>query len=141
MYTRGRANEYAFAHEFDDSVGLAALGEYGGNGRKLVVGSGAPTDPGRQGADGVRGSIVGDAGGGFAAGADSSGALEDPAFAEAVGEEEEEMWIRALEALEEDENLELERAELDELMSERASSHTIPEDLELDKRVCENNQK
>ena len=57
-----------------------------------------------------------------------------------MGEEEEETWIRALEALEEDENLELERAELDELMSERASLHTIPEDLDLDKHVCENTQ-
>eukprot|EP01050_Picozoa_sp_SAG11_P001813 SAG11_NODE_85_length_17370_cov_29.272017_4_plen_111_part_00 len=82
-----------------------------------------------------------DAGGGFAAGADSCGALEDPTFAEEAGEEEEEMWIRALQALEEDEKLELERAELDELMSERASLHTIPDDLELDKHACENTQK
>eukprot|EP01050_Picozoa_sp_SAG11_P007073 SAG11_NODE_576_length_8397_cov_13.729091_3_plen_128_part_00 len=103
---------------------VAALEEYERNGRKSVVGSETPTDSGRQGADGVRDSIVGDAGGGFAAGADSSGALEDPAFAEEVGGEEEETWTRALEALEEDENLELERAELDELMSERASLHT-----------------
>eukprot|EP01050_Picozoa_sp_SAG11_P043726 SAG11_NODE_20869_length_436_cov_5.522255_2_plen_76_part_01 len=76
----------------------------------------------------MRNSIVGDAGGSFAAGADSSGVLEDSAFAEEVGEEEEETWTRALVALEEDENLELERAELDELMSERASLHTTLED-------------
>eukprot|EP01050_Picozoa_sp_SAG11_P006527 SAG11_NODE_510_length_8851_cov_25.360718_2_plen_152_part_00 len=93
---RGRVNDYAFAHEFDDSSGLAALEEYERNGRKSVVGSETPTDSGRQGADGVRNSIVGDAGGGFAAGADSSGALEDSAFAEEVGEEEEETWTRAL---------------------------------------------
>eukprot|EP01050_Picozoa_sp_SAG11_P038337 SAG11_NODE_15593_length_572_cov_3.828753_1_plen_125_part_00 len=96
------------------------------------MGSEAPTDSGRQGADGARGSIVGDAGGGSAAGVDNSGAPEDPAFVEEAGEAEEEMWTRALAALDEDENLELERVELDELMRERASLHTIPEDLDIE---------
>eukprot|EP01050_Picozoa_sp_SAG11_P023608 SAG11_NODE_4791_length_1765_cov_2.259304_1_plen_88_part_10 len=35
-YHRGRVNDYAFAHEFDDTVSLAALEEYEGNGRRSV---------------------------------------------------------------------------------------------------------
>ena len=132
---RGRVNDYAFAHEFDDTVSLAALEEYEGNGRRSVVW----TDPGRDGADGVRGSIVGDAGG-SAAGADNSGAPEDPASVQESGDEEEGMWTRALAALDEDESLELERAELDELMRERSSLHTTPDDIDIDKHVCENTQ-
>eukprot|EP01050_Picozoa_sp_SAG11_P057152 SAG11_NODE_35833_length_264_cov_3.012121_1_plen_68_part_01 len=57
-----------------------------------------PLTPGREGADGVRGSIVGDAGG-SAAGVDNNGALEDPAFVQEAGDEEEGMWTRALAAL------------------------------------------
>eukprot|EP01050_Picozoa_sp_SAG11_P051122 SAG11_NODE_28884_length_316_cov_3.442396_1_plen_47_part_01 len=45
-----------------------------------------------------------------AAGADNSGAPEDPAFVQEAGDAEEGMWTRALAALDEDENLELERA-------------------------------
>eukprot|EP01050_Picozoa_sp_SAG11_P001212 SAG11_NODE_51_length_19848_cov_37.780698_15_plen_123_part_00 len=105
-----------------------------------MVGSEAPTDPGRQGADGARGSIVGDAGGGSAAGVDNSGAPEDPALVQEAADAEKEMWTRALAALDEDENLELERPELDELMRERASLHTTPEDLDIDKHACENTQ-
>ena len=43
------------------------------------------------------------ASGGSAAGVDNSGAPEDPAFVEGAGEAEEEMWTRALAALDEDE--------------------------------------
>ena len=121
--------------DLDDTVSLAALEEYEGNGRRSVVW----TDPGRDGADGVRGSIVGDAGG-SAAGADNSGAPEDPASVQEAGDEEEGMWTRALAALDEDESLELERAELDELMRERSSLHTTPDDIDIDKHVCENTQ-
>eukprot|EP01050_Picozoa_sp_SAG11_P034954 SAG11_NODE_12574_length_696_cov_1.700168_1_plen_107_part_00 len=106
------------------------MAEFERHGRTSVVGGEMPTDPGRQGADDERESAVGVADGGFAAAADRSGAQADPALEEGVGEEEEEMWSRAMEtpSLEEDANLALERAELDEIMSERASLHTLPED-------------
>eukprot|EP01050_Picozoa_sp_SAG11_P007813 SAG11_NODE_662_length_7875_cov_17.557613_1_plen_152_part_00 len=118
---RGRVNDYAFADEFDDFVGLFALEEYERHtsSRKSVVGSETPTDSGRQGLVFVRGSTVGVVGGGSAGGGGGSGATEDPAFEMDVSEEEEDMWKRALDALEEDETLALDRAELDDLMRDR----------------------
>eukprot|EP01050_Picozoa_sp_SAG11_P038989 SAG11_NODE_16189_length_554_cov_9.958242_1_plen_68_part_00 len=50
------------------------------------------------------------------------------------------MWTRALAALDEDESLELERAELEELMRARASLHTTPDYIDIDKHVYENTQ-
>eukprot|EP01050_Picozoa_sp_SAG11_P005722 SAG11_NODE_413_length_9694_cov_2.695675_7_plen_73_part_00 len=55
-----------------------------------------------------------------------------------MGEEEDSIWALALTALAEDEQLEMERAKLVDMMPERASMHTIPEDL--DRHVNENTQ-
>eukprot|EP01050_Picozoa_sp_SAG11_P039436 SAG11_NODE_16597_length_543_cov_0.903153_1_plen_94_part_00 len=77
---RGRMNDYAFAHEFDDAPGLAALADFEGKGRSSVVGDEARADlTRRQGARGERGSTIGGAGG-FAAGAAGDAASEDLAF-------------------------------------------------------------
>eukprot|EP01050_Picozoa_sp_SAG11_P009731 SAG11_NODE_936_length_6480_cov_18.654600_3_plen_285_part_00 len=112
-------------------AGLTALEECERNGRTSVVGGVVHTNEiWRKGAEGERGSVAGGADGGYAASAANDGASEAPAFVEEVGEGEEEMWALALATLEEDEQLEMERVELDDMMLERASMHTIPDDID-----------